>query len=907
MSKASRSAASDTDTLDRLVDLLDLVVREQVGEVLADAMQRIRQLAVERRVGIPDAESRLVQELRRLDREELRAVIRWLSLYFDLANVAEDRQRIRVLQRRDVAARQHGKPRGESISEAIDKLRQQGMNASEIQRWLDRLKIEPVFTAHPSEAKRRTTRQLLRRIRQLLPDLVQYDGQPLEEELLANLTVLWQSDLVRPDRPPVMSEVSRGVYFISTLWDVVPQTYRELRTALRTAYPHHHFEIPRFLSFGTWIGGDRDGHPFVTVDITRQTFARLRYAAVEGHLNQCRKMHSQLVMSDQQVASDAALRERVEACCRQWPALRENLSPVSESETYRRFVRMLLFRLEGTLESVYADAAHEAAFATFAEFRSDLELLYQSLIKNRGGRVVDQYLQPWIDLADTFGFHFAALDVRQNSVVHRRCLREVVTLQLGMKETPSEEQLHDVIAGDGEPSPIDPDRLTPEAREVFETFGLLAEEFDLRGGNSIGCYIISMTHSPDDVLAVLWLWRTAWNQRQHGGRAVPALPIVPLFETIDDLRDGAAILDQLIGVPVYKQYVSGPGNRHQMVMVGYSDSTKDGGYLTACWELHQAQQQLAATAERHHLKLTVFHGRGGALGRGGGPAARAIRSLPREAVGGRLRVTEQGEVLSERYDDPVIAHRHLEQLINATLLVSAAPGRTPDPEWIAAMTDLSNSSLRKYRELVEHSGFLHYFDRATPISEIETLPIGSRPARRGERKSLDDLRAIPWTFAWTQCRHMLPAWFGLGTAIREFVDVKDTDWSKLRSMYGHWPMFRALVDNAELALAKADMQIAHAYAALVGETEANEVWQMVSSEFEKSRGAILLIKNSNELLADTQWLRTSVSQRNPYVDPLNLSQIDLLTRIRSSPEDDELLGLVRLTIQGIAAGLRTTG
>lgn len=906
MATGSIPAASNADTLDRLVDLLDLVVREQVGEVLADAMQRIRQLSIERRVGLPDAESRLVQELRRFNLAEMRAVIRWLSLFFDLANVAEDRQRIRVLQRRDAAATENGQPRGESIAEAIDKLRRQGMDASEIQRWLDRLTIEPVFTAHPSEAKRRTTRQLLRRIRQLIPDMVTTGVEPLEDELLANLTVLWQSDLVRPDRPPVMSEVSRGLYFASTLWDVVPQTYRELRTALRTSYPHHHFEIPRFLSFGTWIGGDRDGHPFVTAEVTRMTFARLRHAALEGHLNQCRKMHSQLVMSDQQVPSDAALRERIEVCCSRWPELRERLSPVSKLETYRRFVRMLWFRLDATLEAVKEPEPKDVAFATFAEFRGDLDLLYQSMTKNRGGRIVDRFVQPWIDLADTFGFHFAALDVRQNSAVHRRCLAEVVALQRNEPNPLDDAQLCSVIRSDAEYSRFDVDQLSPEGREVFETFLLLAEEFHLRGGRSIGCYIISMTHSPDDVLAALWLWRTAWSQC-HGDLPLPALPIVPLFETIDDLRNGAAMLEQLIAIPAYKNYVTGPGKRHQMVMVGYSDSTKDGGYLTACWELHQAQQQLAATAERHHLKLTVFHGRGGALGRGGGPAARAIRSLPREAVGGRLRVTEQGEVLSERYDDPVIAHRHLEQLVNATLLVSAEPGRTPEPDWITAMNELSGASLRKYRELVEHHGFLHYFDRGTPISEIETLPIGSRPSRRGERKSLDDLRAIPWTFAWTQCRHMLPAWFGLGTAIREFVDGQDRDWLKLRSMYDQWPMFRALVDNAELALAKADMQIAHAYAALVGETQANEVWQLISSEFEKSRGAILLIKGSNELLSDTQWLRKSVSQRNPYVDPLNLSQIDLLTRLRSEPQDDELINLVRLTIQGIASGLRTTG
>ncbi len=893
--------------LDRLVDHLDLVVREQVGESLADTMQRIRRLAVERRAGLPNAESRLVDELTRLDPVELRAVIRWLSLFFDLANVAEERQRIDVLRNRDDAARVEGVPRNESIGQAIVELQRQGVSASEMQRWLDRLKIEPVFTAHPSEAKRRTTRQLLRRIRQLLPGISTVESGAAETELLANLTVLWQSDLVRPDRPPVMSEVSRGVYFASTLWDVVPQTYQELRNALQAVYPKHHFEIPRFLSFGTWIGGDRDGHPFVTADITRRTFARLRRAALEGHLAECRQLHKQVVMSDQQVASDPTLRDRIDQACGQWPALNGQLAPISLKETYRRFLRMLAFRLEQTLASINPGDRAEGAYESSGEFRGDLGLLLKSLLANRGRRVVEQYLQPWIDLVDTFGFHFASLDIRQNSEIHRQCLLEVARLQSDGRGPSDIAGLAGFLRETKTPGRIDVDRLSEQAREVFDTFTLLADEYDAWGREPIGGYIISMTHSAVDVLAVLWLWRTAWAQRFGDAVDAPHLPIMPLFETIDDLRNAADIVDELLGDSGYQQYLAGPGHRQQTVMVGYSDSTKDGGYLTACWELHQAQERLAAVAAQHHVELTVFHGRGGALGRGGGPAARAIRSLPQQAVDGRLRVTEQGEVLSERYDDPVIAHRHLEQVVHATLLVSAIPGRKPDSAWIAMMEDLSAESFSKYRELVEHSGFLRYFDCATPISEIEALPIGSRPARRGQRKALSDLRAIPWTFAWTQSRHVLPAWFGLGTAISRLIERHDDDWSTLRSMYEEWPMFRALIDNAEVALAKADMGIARLYAALAHDESCDEVWSLISGEFDRSRGVILLIKENRELLAEPDWLRSSILKRNPYVDPLNLVQINLLDRLRSDGDAEDLVGLVRLSIQGIAGGLRTTG
>lgn len=896
---------SANDTLGFLVERLDLVVREQVGESLADTMQRIRRLAVERRAGLPDSEARLVSELQRLDARELRAVIRWLSMFFDLANVVEDRQRIDVLRIRDARARSESIPREESIAAAVAELHREGLSAPDMQRWLDRLLIEPVFTAHPSEAKRRTTRQLLRRIRELVPRISEEDFDAAEMELLANLTVLWQSDLVRPERPPVMSEVSRGVYFAATLWDVVPQVYKELRDALHWAYPKHHFEFPQFLSFGTWIGGDRDGHPFVTSKVTRDTLARLRRAAVEGHLRECRQLSNEIVMSDLQVKSDQKLRDRLEQCCTQWPELRDRMAPVSHLETYRRFLRLLEFRLERMLDSVQTGDRSDGAFPSPAEFRSDLDLLHSSLLANRGRRVADQYLQPWIDLVDTFGFHFASLDIRQNSEVHRRCLLEVVALRCGDTYRPDAD-LEELLIQSAVPGSMEVDRLSEEAREVFETFVLLAAEFKEWGDGPIGCYIISMTHSPQDILAVLWLWRTAWAHCHGDGPDVPYMPIVPLFETIDDLRRAATVLAELFGTPIYQQYLARTGRRRQMVMVGYSDSTKDGGYLTACWELHRAQQKLADVAEQHHVDLTIFHGRGGSLGRGGGPAARAIRSLPQKAVGGRLRVTEQGEVLSERYDDPVIAHRHLEQIINATLLVSAMPAEEPDAAWIAAMESLSFDALRRYRELVEHPLFLHYFEHATPISEIETLPIGSRPARRGQRKSLGDLRAIPWTFAWTQSRHILPAWFGLGTAVRRFVDRSDHDWSTLRSMYAHWPMFRAMIDNAELALAKADMQIAKSYAALVAD-EASGIWREISAEFEVSRAAIMLVQDNSELLGNIEWLRNSVRNRNPYVDPLNLAQIILLDRIRTKDAEEELMDLVRLSIQGIAAGLRTTG
>jgi phosphoenolpyruvate carboxylase len=890
------------DSLERLIDLLDSVVQDQVGASLAHTMQRIRRLALERRAGLPDAESRLSSELQRLPSPHLRSVIRWLSLFFDLANLVEDLERVHVLQQRDLRARRDGKPRGESIGAAIQQLKEQGFTAGELQNWLHRLQIEPVFTAHPSEAKRRTTRQLLRRIREQLPALEDADATRIERQLLADLTVLWQSDLVRPQRPPVMSEVSRGVFFASTLWHVVPDIYRELRDSLAEYYPHHRFEVPCFVRFGSWIGGDRDGHPFVTAEVTRKTLWRLKRAALENHLSECREMLGRLVMSDQQVAPDEPLIERIRTAAAQWPLLAQRLEAFSDYEICRRFLKLVEYRLECTLQSVSGEPASKAAYASADDFRDDVIRLHDSVAGRRGELIAEEILQPWLDQVDTFGFHFASLDVRQNSTVHRQCLDEVFEC-LGLTtdvDTPDGWQM--ALARLNEPFSLELDRLTPLSRECIETFLLLADEIAAWGLRPFGGYVISMTHSPRDVMSVLWLWKAAWRMR-HPAEPLPGLPIIPLFETIDDLQRAGDIVKELFRISDYVNYM----NARQIVMVGYSDSTKDGGYLSACWELHQAQQKLAAIADRHHVALTVFHGRGGALGRGGGPAARAIRSLPASAVGGRLRVTEQGEVLAERYDDPRIAHRHLEQVINATLLVSTQADEGPRGEWEAAMETLSATSLAKYHSLIRHPGFLTYFDRATPIGAIESLPIGSRPARRGQRESLSDLRAIPWTFAWTQSRHLLPAWYGFGTAVREFIDQHDQDWTQLRTMYEQWPMFRALVDNAELALAKADMAIAHSYAQLVQEPAAEEVWEQIRAEFDCSRGAVLIITGQHELLAGTEWLSRSIQSRNPYVDPLNLAQVHLLRQVQHREADDEWSDLLRLTIQGIASGLRTTG
>jgi phosphoenolpyruvate carboxylase len=920
---------NDVETLNRL---LDQTLLEQVGAELANQLRQLRQLAQERRAGLPGAGERLAAHIATLDETEISQTVRAFSIYFDLSNLAEDLHRVRVLRERELHSR--GETRPESLADAIRRFSQNGVSAMDVQRQLDRLCIDLVFTAHPTEAKRRTTRRVLRRMRQRLrmahtPDTLDREQQALFDGLLSDLALLWQTDPIRPQRPTVMHEVERGLFFFDGLWETLPILRQQLRQALSTYYPDHTFRIPAFIRFGSWIGGDRDGNPFVTHDVTAQALELLRKTALERHLGVCQALSHLLVMSERQVPVEPALQQALQHALSQSTAARDACSSVSEVELYRRWLKFVEVRLKATLAAAGGAPSEGLAYKHRDELAADVQLLHSSVVKHAGQRIASTLLQPWLDQIETFGLQFASLDVRQDSRVHVDVLAEVfqktgLCADYAAADETTRQSLLTAPCTVG--NELMTQSLSDQARETLSLFKLLVRVVKGHGVDRLGGHVISMTHYPSDVLAVLWLWRWAWRASPGDQTQQPVyLPIVPLFETIDDLKHGPEILLQLLSIPAYAEYlrsgaVSTPAasgntadaNPTQIIMVGYSDSTKDGGYLAACWGLFCVQDRLAAVTAEHGVRLIVFHGRGGALGRGGGPAARAILSLPAHSVGGALRMTEQGEVLAERYDDPQIAQRHLEQVTWATLLVSGLPAEPTPASWSATLEQLSSTSFHAYRELVEHPAFLKYFDQATPISEIERLPIGSRPSRRRERKSLSDLRAIPWTFAWTQSRHFLPAWYGLGAAILKHVSERNDDWTELQSMYDRWPLFQAVVDNAMLALAKADMGIAQRYADL-GDPETKPVWELIKAEFERSQAAVLLITRESMLLAGTPWLQQSILERNPTVDPLNLMQIELLQRIRRSVEagteetTNRLIELTRLAIQGIAAGLRTTG
>lgn len=885
-------------------------IREFAGEQAYEIVEQLRRAAWDRRVGSERADTRIKQLIAGLNDEQMQVVIRAFTIILDLFNLVEDRRRVRVLGERARQAYPH--PRAESIRAAIAECKASGKSAADVQKIMDALHIELVFTAHPTEAKRRSVRSKLRAIRHLLED---YDSDQLPEVrdrtkqlIRTEIAKLWQTDFIRPWRPSVMQEVARGLSIKPVLWNEVPGIAEELKAALRE-YFGDQVTLPQgCITFGSWIGGDRDGHPGVTAEVTEQTFAWLRREAIDFHLKACDRLFESLSISTRQVALDESLGEAIDQAIQRWPHLENRLASLPPGEWFRRWLSIIRWKLEQAQLGSKSQSA-EAAYRTTEELAKDVGVLDSAIRSLRGGHYIATELSTWQTQIQTFGLHLAKLDVRQNASVYSNVVDELL-LKSDWHADPESlqeaDRVHVLSETLGRSLSIDPSQLSPIARETLDLFGVLHHVAAEYSKAAIGAHVISMTSAPSDVLTVLWLWELTRGQTEQPASCIP---IAPLLETVDDLTAGPAILAGMMAIPAYRDLLRQQGDQ-QMVMLGYSDSTKDGGYLSACWALHQAQQALVDEADKHGIELTFFHGRGGSLGRGGGPAARSILSLPRGTFHGSLRLTEQGEVLADRYDDPAIAHRHLEQLTWSSLLAAGAHRDADSPNWYARMNEMAETSLKKYRELLEQPSFVPFFRSVTPISEIEQLPIGSRPSRRKPDGGLADLRAIPWVFSWTQSRCLIPAWYGIGASLGEAVNDPQR-LAELQSMYADWPFFRALVDNAELALAKSDLEIASEYASLATDQASfRELSSMIATEFRESCRVVLALTGQAELLDGTPWLKESIRVRNRFIDPLNLIQVELLKRGQAYAAEQtpiELRHLTRLSINGIAAGMRTSG
>ena len=900
-------------------------IRELEGEEAFQVVEELRKLAWDRRAGVENAEQRMVDRISSLSVERLFITTRVFTVFLDLLNMVEDRRRVRVLG--DRARVVYPQPRNESIRDAILQLHNSGKTAEEIQKLIDELQIELVFTAHPTDAKRRSVRSKLTAIRGLLT-VLDHDPYPeardrAEQEIRVEIAKLWQTDFIRPWRPTVMQEVSRGLSIKPVLWDEIPLITDEFRRGIIENYGDAVKLKRPYLTFGSWIGGDRDGHPGVTSDVTRETVTWLRREALAFHLKTCDTWFHTLSLSERQVKLAGNLGTAISSAESKYPELKERLSALPPGELCRRWLATVRWRLEQTQKvslsiqttELKRSSSDAGAYQSSDELATDVEILADALNATPAGKSGISGVRDWLVQIATFGFHLARLDVRQNAKVYSDVMDTILkrnghceswkTLDDAARVLFLEKSLDaklPLTVGDSEADAM--------ARETLAMFRMLHDVTATCTKAAFGAHVISMAAAPSDVLTVLWLWKqtsTASNDMLTGAQG---MPIAPLLETIEDLQRGPEILAGMLSIPAYREYVRKQDD-HQMIMLGYSDSTKDGGYLTACWSLYLAQKSLVKVAEQHGVKLTFFHGRGGSLGRGGGPTARSIMSLPTGSFRGSMRLTEQGEVMADRYDDPAIAHRHLEQVIWSSLLAAGNPAPPPSDEWLATMDRVSASSFLAYRKLLEQPRFVEFFRCVTPLTDIEQLPIGSRPSRRVPGGGLSDLRAIPWVFSWTQSRCLLPAWYGLGAALRPLMDDPQQH-SLLRTMYSEWIFFRALIDNAELALAKSDMQIASHYAGLAAdEPDLKPIAKMIADEFEMASDVVLQLTGRIELLDGTPWLKESIRVRNRFIDTLNLTQVELLRRSRqqklTEQDSEELRHLTRLTINGVAAGMRTSG
>lgn len=880
-----------------LGSILGQVLVETEGPSLLEDVERLRRATIAlRRSRGTDAEelrqhvSTLVDSL---DIARAESVARAFTVYFQLVNLAEEHHRVRTLRERSHAPQ----PVRESLAATVAELRA-GLSENALRELLDQLEIRPVLTAHPTEARRRAVVDAL----QLISDLLdQLDDRRLsasqqadrERRLREQVAILWRTAQLRRERPSPLDEVRTVTsVFDQTLFRLCPLLYRELDRAISgpEASGVVRPAFSAFLRWGSWVGGDRDGNPHVTHEVTRATLEIQVEHVLRGLENATRRIGRSLTASEETTPPSAELVASLGIDEQDFQEAAREIAKRAPGEPHRRKLLLVAERLAATrlgAPRAYPDAA---------TLLRDLHLVQESLARAGADRLAFGEVQHLLWQAESFGFHLASLEVRQHSLVHEAALRELAP------EAAGDAAALDRLARDGWPGELQP--LSSQTGEVLATLRVIAEVQGRWGVEACRRYVVSFARSAADVVAVQALARLAVPDSS------PTLDVVPLFESRADLEAACDVLDALVELPSWRDWLERNGRRLE-VMLGYSDAAKDVGFLAANLALYRAQASLVAWSRRHEMKLTLFHGRGGALGRGGGPAGRGVRSQAPGSVSGRFKVTEQGEVIFARYGNPAIGLRHLEQVTSAVLTAS-----TPEHEaslveverrYTAEAELMASASEAAYRELVLQAGFAEFFSRVSPLNEIKQLPIGSRPARRGdEGEDLSGLRAIPWVFAWAQNRCNLPGWYGLGTGLEAVADRHGVD--RLRQMEAEWPFFESLLDNAEMSLAKADPMIAGLYLELGGRPD---LVARIREEFRRTRRLVMEVTGHSRMLEAHPVLRQAVDLRNPYVDALSFLQLRFLRDLRDGAEDPgraaRLAGLVLLTVNGVAAGLQNTG
>ncbi|WP_303902119.1 phosphoenolpyruvate carboxylase [Thiohalomonas denitrificans] len=911
-------------------DLLGKVLQEQAGSEVLEAVETLRRGYISlRKTDNARKRQQLTRLIEALDADTAVHVVRAFSLYFSLVNIAEEAFQHRERRRQ---VRTGGPLWTGSFDRVLREFYSQGIEPAQVQKVLDRLVYSPVFTAHPTEAKRRTVMENLRRafvISEQLndPRLGKEERLNITRHLQAEIQILWKTDEVRTQKPQVRDEIKNGLfYFRESLFAAVPEVYRNMEKAIRRTYgPDSGIRVPDFLQFGSWIGGDRDGNPNVKPETTAM--------AVRLHQREILREYVRLVTELSHVLTQSRL------LCEPSEAFLEGLARDEQEhsafgaksdrflyEPYRRKLYIMRFRLYQNLHNVEArmeDAeapVSEHAYPSEREFIADLNQIRDSLLSHGDEVVANAQLKDVIHLAKTFGFYLMHLDVRQESTRHSEAVADLLSKQMqpvdysSLSETERLELLADLIGRENR-LPL-PESIADETMETLEVFRVMAQMRKEVSPNAFGTYVISMTHAASHVLEVMFLASLAGLAGRTEDEWFCNLRISPLFETIEDLEHIEPVMRSLLSIPAYRGLLKASGEL-QEVMLGYSDSCKDGGILASAWNLYQAQQQVTGLTGEFKVQCRLFHGRGGTVGRGGGPTHEAILAQPAGTVHGQIKFTEQGEVLSNKYSNSETAVYELTMGVTGLFKASRCVIEPPEPdapEYHQVMHELSRAGEDAFRDLTDGTeGFLDYFYEVSPVSEIGLLKIGSRPSHRSKQdRSKDSIRAIPWVFGWAQSRHTLPAWFGIGTALEKWLGNDPERMGKLRHMYHEWPFFRALLSNSQMSLFKADMGIAGEYLELARHPEtARNIYERIRGEYDLTLKRVLAVAELKELLGETPTLQLSLSRRNPYLDPLNHIQITMLKRYRnealSEEEREAWLGPLLRSINAIATGMRNTG
>jgi phosphoenolpyruvate carboxylase len=900
-----------SDDIHLLAGTLGDVLRTTRGEGAFTQTETVRALAKAVRAGDPAAISAFDTLIHALTDDEADTLVRAFTNYFQLINLAEDSERIRRIRRREAA---EGGPRRGSLREAVSLLAVRGVDAEQVVALLAAAQIRLVLTAHPTEARRRTIVAKLARIFGILRDLDERKLLPGEtarahRRLAQTVEELWDSEEVRATELTVLDEVRTSlVYLLSTFVEVMPSIYRDLDEAIAEFYPGAAIATPPLLRLGSWIGGDRDGNPNVTADVTLRALEMMRTAALgmlEGRLVD---LAGRLSLAESIAGPAPLLEPLLDQLASQFPETAAQFGHVNAGEPYRQALTLMRERLRAALEQ------RPPGYANASELLEDLAQVDRSLRAQGAGLIADGDLRDVIRLVQVFGFHLAVMDVREHATRLSAALDDllravaVTDRYLALDETERVALLAREIAN---PRPLIPDSLAafaPETQEVVRTFRAIASALTGAHQGAVETFVISGAEHVSDVLGALLLMKETGLAEPGGAGA--RLSIAPLFEQERSLHDAAKTMARLLDIPVYRNALGSRDNL-QEVMIGYSDSNKEIGFLGSAGALYRAQRELTDVFAAADVRHVFFHGRGGAIGRGGGPTNIAILALPPGTVSGRFKLTEQGEVIASRYSTTPIAHRELELVTGAVLASSVGVLPAPDPVRLAAFEDafaaMADAAVAAYRALVyDEAEFVRFFEEATPIAEIAQLQIGSRPARRQQTHRIEDLRAIPWVFAWTQSRFLLPGWYGVGAGLAHGRQVLGLE--LLQEMERTWPFFAATIGNAEMALAKADLGIAARYAALVGDESLRaRIWNRISAEHASAVREILAVTGQVGLLERDLVLRRSIDRRNPYVDPLSYIQVELLHRLRAEGASPGTRRTILRTVNGIAGGLKTTG